>query len=170
MSDVERTLNNLHVLAALSHNDKLNTNDDAFDIYSPTALRGAMRFWHGESRLHNVQRVRHTVRAAVGFASKSLEDANSLLEAAGGDAASASMHFRISTMALEHVRMVEALSGARRGLTNLLQTYRDDAALASQISLLTTEIDDFVSVIRVHSERLRERTVATSVARPHLLT
>lgn len=197
-SDAERTLNNLHVLGALSHNDKLMTNEDHFDIYAPTSLRGLLRMWYGERRGQNVQRVRNAVRAAIAFAHRSLEDATALLEAASTTSACSpssvpspapprhhivhvsgapppspslsscssgtvsmldapSMRLRIDTISLQHVRMVEALGRARSGLANLLQTYRDDAALASQITLLTEEIEDFLRVMGPHTSSLRAR-------------
>ena len=92
-SDEERTLGNLCVLAAVSHNDKLCTLEDAFTIYAPTSMRGLVRMWYGERRAANVQRVRQAVRAAIGFAQQSLEEVNSLREAAGADA----MRLRIGT-------------------------------------------------------------------------
>ena len=153
-AEAERTLNNLHVLAALSHNDKLMTNEDLFDIYPPTSARSVFRMWYGESRNQNVQRVRQTVRAGINFASKTLEDANALLARAEADEG---MTIRIETVTIQHIRMVDALHRAHRGLSNLLQTYRDDPALTSQIGLLNVEIDDFVRVMRSHSEPLRRR-------------
>lgn len=150
MADEERTLNNLCVLSALSHNDKLCTIEDTFDIYAPTSFRGLWRMWYGERRGQNVQRVRQTVRAAIAFAQKSLEEATALRDAASSD----TMRLRIDTIVLQHVRMVDALSRACGGLRNLLQTYRDDAALASQVTLLVQEIEDFVRVIGPHSEQI----------------
>ena len=171
-TDAERTLNNLHILAALSHNDKLMTNLDSFDIYTPTTFRSMMRTWYGESRGQNVNRVRTTVRAAIAFASKALEDAHALDPATPGipppgsvstNASSSSsvgyeaLRLRVDTMALQHFRMTDALRRACYGLNNLLQTYREDAALASQIVLLMREVDDFLRVIAPHSESLRTR-------------
>jgi hypothetical protein len=163
-SDSERTLGNLHVLGALSQNDKLMTNEDAFDIYAPTTWRAMLRTWYGERRAQNVARVKHAVRAGVTFASKSLEDTNALLDAlpdaakptVGGDA----MRLRIATGAVQHHRMVDALKRARGGLGNLLQTYRDDAALVSQLELVIAEIEDFCGVIAPLSTALHERTHA----------
>ena len=79
-ADAERTLSNLHVLAALNHNDKLITNDESFDIYPPSTWRALYRTWMGERRNQNVQRVRHTVRAAIDFATKSLHESESLAD------------------------------------------------------------------------------------------
>ena len=150
-SDAERTLHNLHVLAALSHNDKLMTNDDHFDIYVPTALRGVMRLWYGERRGQNLQRVRQTVRSAVQFASASLEEASTLLQTA--PTASEQLRLRVDMIVLQHARMCEALTEARGGLDNLKLTYRDDATLASQVSAVVSEIDDFRRVMTPRTER-----------------
>lgn len=151
-SEAERTLNNLRVLAALSHNDKLMTNDDAFDIHVPTTLRALIRTWYGERRGQNVQRIRQTLRAAMQFASKTLEESNSMLRTHTND--DAAMKCRLDTMVLQHFRMVDALTKAKQGLLNLIQTYREDAALSSQIELLTEEVDDFMRVVQPHTKRL----------------
>lgn len=150
-TEAERTLNNLHVLAALSHNDKLLTNDDAFGIYAPTSLRGLFRMWYGEHRVQNVVRVRQTVRAATAFAAKSLDD----VQALGKGEGSAHLRLRIDTLVVQHLRMCEALRGAKNGLDNLTQTYRGDAALTSQLQLLCREVDDFLEVMAPHSDALR---------------
>lgn len=155
-SDAERTLNNLQVIGVLSHNDKLLTNGDCFDIYAPTTFRSMMRKVYGEGRAQNVSRVRHAVREGIAFVSKSLEDANALLQqSSSGDASH--MRLRVETIVLQHVRMRTAVRKAADGLSNLLQTYRDDAALVSQIQLVVDEIRDFERVIRPHSEAMQER-------------
>ena len=50
--------------------------------------------------------------------------------------------------------MVEALRRACTGMRNLMQTCKDDAALASQIRVLVQEVEDFVQVIATHGEHL----------------
>ena len=156
-ADAERTLNNLCILAAISHNDKLCTMEDSFDIYAPTSLRGLWRMWYGERRGQNVQRVRQTVRAAIDFAQKSLEEVNALRDAAPNTSQITTdvMRLRIDTMTLQHLRMVGALERSCGGLQNLLQTYKGDAALTSQLTLLIQEIRDFANMIRPHSNGLR---------------
>lgn len=146
-TDAERTLGNLHVLAVLSHNDKLITNEDTFDIHTPTSLRALWRTWSGEGRVQNVTRVRSTVRAAIDFSYRSLADVEALRAGNHDD-------LRVKTAALQHLRMVDGVERARTGLGNLIQTYRDDAALASQIALVNEEIADFLEVMRPHSTRL----------------
>lgn len=153
-AEAERTLNNLHVLAALSHNDKLMTNGDVFDIYSPTSLRALVRAWYGERRGANVQKIRQTVRAAINFASAYLEDVRTLTSAPDLDS---NLRLRMDTVTLQYFRMIDALKLAHRGLTNLVQTYRDDAAFSSQLVLLNSEIDDFITIMTPHAAVLRQR-------------
>lgn len=170
-TDAERTLNNLHVLGALSHNDKLMTNEDSFDIYAPTSLRGLMRMWYAEGRVSNIARIRICVRSAINFATKALEDTNALHESSQNASPQShtgqQMKIRVDTLAMQHIRMLDALNKAKHGLHNLLQTYRDDAASASQIQLLIEEIDDYIGVTRAHTDRLRDSCL--SVPAPILL-
>ena len=155
-SDEERTLSNLNVLSAISHNDKIMTKDDSFDIYVPTTLRGLVRMWQGERRDHNIDRIRHTVRAAITFATKTFEEVKTLKQSASQSPFVPNpnlqqdhmMQWRSQTVLLQHNRMVDALRDSMKGLQNLLTTYRDDAALSSRIVLIQREIEDFLRVIR----------------------
>lgn len=158
-ADAERTLNNLNVLAAISHNDKLMTNDDTFDIYSPTTFRAIYRTWYGERRTQNIERVRQTVRAGITHASSLLEESTQLMDSQQ----ELGLKLKVHTIAMHSVRLVDALENATKGLTNLTQTYRDDAALASQIRLITVEIKDFLVVVKPHISVLREK-VAVSIS------
>ena len=151
--DAERTLNNLHVLSAVSPFDKLITNGDSFDIHPPSRMREMYRTWIGERRTQNVARVRQTVRTAIAHIRKLLDDANALLTS--GLREDESMRLRVDTIVVQHVRMCEGLQQSCTGLRNLMQTYRDDAMLASHIHLTITEIHDFLTLIHHHTERLR---------------
>ena len=150
-SEDERVLTNLSVLSALSHADKLNTQEDVFDIYPPTSLRGLVRMWYGERRGQNVVRVRQTLFTAMVSAQKSLEEVHSLR---GNGALDTSMKIRVDRLALQHLRMVNAMKCSCNGLRNLLETYKTDPALASQITLLIGEVEDFVGLISPHSENV----------------
>lgn len=160
-SDAERTLGNLNVLGAMSQNDKLMTNEDHFNIYTPTTLRALMRTWYRERRCQNVQRIRTTIRNGINFAQTFLDDATRLL--ADHPATSSSpnvvdgVRLKIDTMVLQHIRMCDALRSSIQGLTSMLQTYRDDAALSSQLTGLVQEITDFLSVIEPYSKPVREQ-------------
>jgi hypothetical protein len=148
-AEVERILGNLHVLGALSHNDKLMTNEDAFDIYIPTTWRGVVRSWYGERRGQNVARIRSTVRGAIEFSQRTLTDIRAYNRRSDTEDVDVNT-LRRETMELQFRRMIDGLRRARDGLTNLIQTYRDDAALSSQIRLINEEIGDFLSVMNRH--------------------
>lgn len=159
-AEVERILGNLHVLGALSHNDKLMTNEDAFDIYIPTTWRGLVRTWYGERRGQNVARIRSTVRGAIEFSQRTLTDIRAYNTRSIAEDVDVNT-LRRETMELQFHRMIDGLRRARDGLTNLIQTYRDDAAFSSQIRLISEEIGDFLSVMNRHS---------SSVSSPHVST
>lgn len=151
--DDERCLLNLHVLGALSHNDKLMTQEDVFSIYVPSATRGAWRMWYGESRRQNVDRVRQVVHQATEFVTRTMGDTWLLLE----NQEDRNVQQRAKLSVLHYTRMIDALSKARGGLQNFTQTYREDAALASQIKLIMREIDDYLSVTSSRASETRSR-------------
>ena len=147
-SDAERTLYNLHVIGAVSQNDKLITNSENFDVHIPTTLRAFYRTWYGETRYQNWTRIRNCVRSAIGNASQYLEEAFDTI----------SFQKRASKadfIALQHMRMIEGLRCAKKGICNLMQTYRDDTALNAQFSLLKQEIDDYLLLMDPRTRQLQ---------------
>ena len=152
--DAERTLGNLHVISAVSPYDKLITTGDTFDIHGPTRLREMYRTWFGERRSQNMSRIRQTVRAAIAYINKSWDDASALLSTTKHS--DDTMKLRVETIVVQHVRMCEGLERSCAGLKNLIQTYRDDATVVSQLQLTITEIHDFLSLISKHSQRVRK--------------
>jgi|TARA_E500000178_G_scaffold340351_1_gene382948 hypothetical protein len=174
-SDAERTLNNLNILAVLSQNDKLLTNDDTFDIHAPTTMRAMYRFWSGEKRSTNIQRVRICVRSAKDYIWRSLEEVNAMgstscppspESSTNGDfhliTPDSTMHLKLKTTLMQHLRMSDALKRSQKGIHNLLQTYRDDPALTSQVQVIVDEISDFLAVTDQQSVALRRRYGVTS--------
>ena len=114
--------------------------------------------WYGERRAQNVHRVRHTIQLAIEFAHRTLENVTALRAAhMGGDG---SHTLRVHTVILRHQRMVSALARSRNGLECLLQTYRDDAALTSQIRMLIEEVKDFLRLVEPISLQLEASTGA----------
>lgn len=149
-SGVERTLRNLAVLGAISHNDKLMTNEDYFEIYNPTSLRGLVRMWYGERRTQNIARIRQTLRSAQDYLLSSEEDAKRQ-----SDMAAQSVRFQ--TICLHHRRMSTALRKSLDGLENLCVTYQLDATSSSEIRLLIDEATDYLSVMEPRALLLNER-------------
>ena len=154
-TDTERILANLHVLGALTHNDKLMTNDGTFDIYAPTTLRCAVRMWYREGRSTNVVRIRTTVKDAIDTSHRILNDIRAYnAHNSSGNASSEEVDattLRRDTMIRQFHRMIDGLKRSREGLENLMQTYRDDASMTSQIRLIDGEIGDFLEVMTRHS-------------------
>ena len=145
-ADAHTTLNNLLILAAVSQNDKLMTNGQLFDIYTPTSARGLMRMWYGEGRTHNVLRVRNVVHAAMAHSRRLLDEIQFV--SSPTDSPTTKRTMQRHTLILYHLRMVDSLGKSTRGIENLMQTYKDDAALTSQLYLIIREVKDFLVVIR----------------------
>jgi hypothetical protein len=136
-SETERVLRNLTILSSISHNDKLNTNDDTFSIYVPTVVRGIVRFWYAEKRATNHLKIQEAVRAAIAFIQTTSQEL--LTE-------------QTTSLSYQHKqkqckRLYQSLSRCKVGLTNLQQTYRDDTTMHTQLELTMNEIDDFVSIV-----------------------
>ena len=155
-SVAETILNNLHVIGSLSANDKLNTNSEAFDIYTPTITRGLYRTYYRESRRQNVERIRMTVRSAISLAASTLDDANALCGTNSTDVF-ASRPRILDTTVLYHVQIMNALMRCAHGLHNLHKTYSEDPAFISQIQFIVDEIHVFHRVAHPRSQRLWER-------------
>jgi len=140
-SDVERVLRNLAVIASLSANDKLMTENDHFSVQSPTSLLGWMqRKWMKESRDVNLNRVALTMRAAKAFIGDSYKQRGDELShmgrRVGGD-----------LVWMEHVqtcrRMKEVLLKSLSGMRQQRSTYKDDALHVAKIDTLLNEMEDF---------------------------
>lgn len=134
------TLRNLAVIAALAQNDKLITNTEPFAVYMPTSVRGFLRFWYGESRQENINKIQACIRCAKNSVTTTLSEC--------GDKALATTPFRVYVGNQEQmqfcVRMMDALRSCIRGLSNLKQTYRDDITTTCLLQSLVHEIEDFV--------------------------
>lgn len=121
------------------------TNGDTFYVYVPTTLRALMRGWYGEGRAHNLQRIRDAVHGGIRNALALYEEAKLVNTASihPSESQREVIRFRGCALMRQHVRMCEALENARGGIAHLLQTYRDDASSASQVTLILKELDEF---------------------------
>tara|TARA_B110000046_G_C12922532_1_gene367803 strand:- start:340 stop:867 length:528 start_codon:yes stop_codon:yes gene_type:complete len=138
MSDIEKTLRNLGVLAAVKQNDKLLTEGAFFSIYVPTTLRSVFRTMYRESREQNMDRVYSCIGAAIAFVTSVVADT--------GDAHTQSIQWKLylSSQTKFCKRVLEALRNAVFGLDNLIQTYHDDAAFVVKIENIKSDITDFL--------------------------
>lgn len=136
-SETERALRNLTILGSISHNDKINTNDETFSIYVPTALRGLVRTWYAEKRCSNCQKIQDTVRAGIAFVQTTSQEL--LVETCET--------YSKANKQKQCVRIFHSLEKSKLGLNNLQQTYRDDTTMHTQLQIIMDEIDDFVSIV-----------------------
>jgi hypothetical protein len=138
----EKTLRNLGVLHALTQNDKLNTKDEIFIIYVPTTLRGITRFWYGETREHNIQKIQSCIRDAKLYISSTLNELNLIEKNSDG---SVIKQLAVNTQSQLCLRMLSALKESETGLQSLQITYKDDATFTAQLDILLNEIHDFLT-------------------------
>lgn len=133
--EVENMLRNITVVASLMPNDKLNTEEPLFTVYVPTSTRGAWRLWSGEHRETNISKVQSCVRQATLFVQTTMQN----------QVVSASFNGKMkAAMEVQHCkRTMDALEVCAIGLSNLAQTYRDDASIVAKIQMLRDEIHDF---------------------------
>tara|TARA_B100001778_G_C18568889_1_gene621523 strand:+ start:657 stop:1142 length:486 start_codon:yes stop_codon:yes gene_type:complete len=140
--DDEKTLRNLGVICALTQNDKINTQDDNFVIYVPTALRGLTRkLWYRESREHNINRLKLTIRDAKNYIINSLNELN---EKEDSEQNTILKKIHTSTKLQSCNRMTKALTLSQEGLRSLKITYKDDATCITEIDICLNEIQDFI--------------------------
>ena len=140
-TEIELMLRNINVVASLMPSDKLNTENAVFSVYTPTSIRGAVRYWWGESREANVNRIQSSIRQAKTFIQSILQNEMTASNLQGRMKAVIEMQ--------QCSRMLQSLQQATVGLKNLMQTYRDDASICAKLKILQEEINDFVSATTV---------------------
>ena len=142
-SDVDTTLRNLGVLAAIRQNDKLSTESDHFTVCTPTTMRALVRFCYRESREQNMTRVTNCIRNARAFVTSVLAEQQSHDLDTN---VSLRMHQQLQIQLC--ARVMNALSAAMQGMDNLCETYHDDAAMLVKIKQLKDEVIDFLESSR----------------------
>tara|TARA_B110000046_G_scaffold41267_1_gene45706 strand:- start:1329 stop:1799 length:471 start_codon:yes stop_codon:yes gene_type:complete len=119
----------LEVVASVNANDKICTQAGLVDVYKPTATRGVVRWWYGESRFRNFTLIELVVRSAI--QTVELHHTHSVNSPCIG-------------APQPQPRLVRKLRDAKRGLMHLLETYRDDAATCSRLRVMISDVDDFL--------------------------
>ena len=139
--EVEKTLRNLTVVSMIKQHDKLITAGDTFSIHPPTMFRSLYRRWYGEARDQNMQRLHEMVHTACTHVGQ-MNDTCTTVECTD-----ASSRVQVVQGQLRRVRLIQALRGAQRGLTNMIDTYTDDTSFQVRLRLLVQKIEDFVTSI-----------------------
>ena len=140
-TDVDKVLRNLGVLAQIKQHDKLLTEGEHFAIYVPTAWRSIYRYIYSEAREQNMLRVAECVRQAKSAVTHILSE-HSIPEA---DRQSMALRFMRQEQLGVCQRIMCSLTDSMVGLDNLMQTYRDDAAVVVRIQHIKGDITDFLA-------------------------
>jgi len=140
---LEDVLKDLHVLAALSQGQKLRTQNriTGLDLerQHATMIQGIVRFWNGESRFSNIERVRELYNEGFHL----LERAISWWESANldeNDQTSRKRTIERVTVKQYIVRLWNALHKGENGLDQLYTTYNEDPKTSANIELLKESI------------------------------
>tara|TARA_B110000046_G_scaffold114531_1_gene121719 strand:+ start:5949 stop:6470 length:522 start_codon:yes stop_codon:yes gene_type:complete len=128
----------LEVVASVNANDKICTQAGLVDVYKPTPTRGLVRWWHGESRFRNFTLIELVIRSAI----QTVELASPNNAGNAGNVGNVGNAQCSSTL---QPRLVRKLRDARRGLSHLMDTYRDDAATCSRLRVMLSNVDDFLN-------------------------
>ena len=144
-ADMDMTLRNLGVLAALRQNDKLLTEGEFFTIYTPTTFRAIYRTVFRESREQNMLRVTSCLRNARTFVTSVVSE-YAPREDTGAESVSVRLHRQTQIQLC--TRVLNSLSESLQGLDNLCETYSDDAAMLVKIRQLKDEVVDFLESSR----------------------
>lgn len=121
----------LDVLGSITANDKLCTQGDSIDVYRPSVFRGAFRWWSGESRARNMAIVDLVLRS-------SMQTVLILQKTARrGDIVAPAEANRLR-------RTVDRLRKASVGLSNLIETYRDDLCTCAKLRTILATVEDFL--------------------------
>lgn len=134
MITFEEQLHQLTILAKISHNDKLCSNNGSLEIYRPSSVRSVYRWWMNETRAANIAVVRQLVFSATQSVTLRLERMK-VLNVVSDEYKEQSQQTR---------RMVEALAACKEGLHKLLQTYSDDCTTTTALSRVVSHVEDFL--------------------------
>jgi hypothetical protein len=147
-TDFDVLQSNLDILASVSTNDKLTTNDTTFDIHPPTYWRALYRTCYREGRTSTIEGVRRTVVGSQNVTTALLDEIQSLSSAPEerGDI----MHMRVYAAVQRYRRMRTSLESCVKGLRCLASTYRDDAFTCVQLQQQIRAVEDYNTWLSLH--------------------
>lgn len=107
----------LKVLSTIRCGQKINTTDTKISVEYPSTLAGIKRWWHGETRDKNIERVHKTLKMCFSVIDATLKQPESQ---------------RNGVML---IRILQALEQAAEGLQRLRTTYENDAHIAAHLQV-----------------------------------
>ena len=123
---------NLKVIGNIRQHERVQSRGgDVLDISRHTILEGLTRWWHGESREHNVSAIRSVLDCAFGHINILCDNAHR-----------AAMHEQDLAMMQ---RLERELRAARGGCASLLSTYEADTVTCAKVTCMIEEIDQHLN-------------------------
>ncbi len=132
MGETHRLIQNLKTIGALELDQKLYTSSDEFSISHVSSYQKFLRTYYGENRQTNLDKIRQTLH-------------NSKNEAI--------LIMKLSPdISWEHKCTLESLLASleslMKGITNLMETYRDDIAYKNKLSVTLEDTSNFLTWAR----------------------
>ena len=107
----------LKVLSTIRCGQKINTTDQKISVEYPSTLSGIKRWWYGETRDKNIERIHKVLRMCFnvidGMLKQPQKERNGVMM----------------------IRILQSLERAAEGLQRLRTTYESDAHIASHLSV-----------------------------------
>ena len=127
----DQSAQNLKTLSTLKSNQKLITTHVIWGIQEVSMLGGLYRRWFGEDRITNISRVSETIK-------------NTIIKC--------KLLAYTDDHAFEYKRLMQTLKESIMGLKVLLNTYRDDISICSQINIIIENVENFVDSYSSYQE------------------
>lgn len=107
----------LKVLSTIRCGQKINTTDTKISVEYPSTLSGIKRWWHGETRDKNIEKIHKILAMCFNVIDGTLQQKES------------------ERNGIMMLRILSALEQAAEGLQRLRTTYESDAHIASHLSV-----------------------------------
>ena len=117
---ITELLSELKVYGSIKHGHKLFTKQERLAIDYPSTYNSVLRWWWGENRTENIEKINHTLTKVFRIIEQSIDDVeknNSML-----------------------ARVLSSLEFAYQGIERLQTTYEHDAHSVSKLEVLLENI------------------------------
>ena len=132
MGEAHRLIQNLKTIGALEFDQKLYTSSDEFSICPVSSYQRFLRTYYGENRHMNLDKIRQTLHNSKNEAIIIMKlspdiswEQNCILES-----------------------LLASLESLMKGITNLMETYRDDIAYKNKLSVTLEDASNFLTWAR----------------------
>lgn len=119
---IQDILTELKVIGSIQHGQKINTQDKRLELHYPSTLQAILRWYRGEDRTKNFERISKCFNSAFQCIDQLLTQPNS------------------ETRNIFLARLLQALDAAANGLKKLKSTYKTDVHSTSSFDMLIENV------------------------------